>query len=638
MSRLLPRALPLCTTTLFLATTLAAPAASATSGSGTLPAHPPPATAPSPEAVQEFVDVRVPELLDEHGAPGVAVTVVADGAQVASAAHGVADLADGTPLDEAAHSFPTASIAKSFTTVAVLQLVERGDIDLDEDVTTYLPDDVRIADTHPGEPVTVHHLLTHTAGFAESVDWDDPDDPDSWRTAHEFLRETTADRLFSPGEFIAYSNYGIGLAGLIVEEVGGRPFEEYVHDHVLTPLGMDGTEFGQLHELADTHDLATLHLPDGSVAENDRIPLTAAGGAVTTTDDMARFMLALLDGGQLDGERVLNPETVEMMLDRRYEYHPEGTAMGYGTYEWRTGPPRGVGHGGDLSGLHTAYLLLPELDTGVFVAVNGSDPEPGDSPLLDLRFAVAHAFADTFAPVEPPHGELDPDADLSAYTGTYVTTRRPTSGVDQILPLFDNVTVRDAGDGALRVSGAVLPEERWLPAGDGVFTTEDGADELLFVVEEDLATGVYLDLNPTSGYDRTTFLTNPTVHLVVVTAALLVLITGMVRLRRPRSAPEVAALVSGSLTGLACLVGVGLVVYALMDLDRLREWVIGGSPALTLPLTLALPLAVASLGFAVTAWVRGWWGPVRRVHYALLPVAAFTVITLGASYGFLWTP
>ena len=634
MSRLLPRALSLCTATLLLATTIATPAASA----GTSPAHVPQADSPTPEAVQEFVDTRVPELLEDHGAPGIAVTVVADGTQVASAAHGVADLAQSTPLDEATHSFPTASIAKSFTATAVLQLVERGDIDLDEDITTYLPDDVRVADTHPGEPVTMHHLLTHTAGFAETLAWDNPDDPGSWRNAHEFLRETTADRIFPPGEFAAYSNYGMGLAGLIVEEVGGQPFEEYVHEHVLTPLGMDGTEFGQLDELAKTHDLVTLHLPDGSVAENDRIPLTASGGAITTTDDMARFMLALLNGGELDGERVLDPESVEMMLDRQYEYHPEGTALGYGTYEWRTGPPRGVGHGGDLNGLHTGYMMLPEIDTGMFVTVNGSDPEPGESIINDLRFAVLHAFADTFAPADPSHGELDTGADLSAYTGTYITTRRPTGGVEQLIPLFDNLTVRDAGDGSLRVSGAVVPEERWLPAGEGVFVTEDGTDELLFVGEGDRAAGVYLGLNPTSGYDRTTFLTNPTVLLVLVGVALLVLVSGMVRVRRPRGGPEIVALVSGSLTGLACLVGVGLVVYALIDLDRMRDWIFNDSPALILPLTLALPLAVVSLGSAVTMWVNRWWGPVRRVHYTLLPLSAFVVIAIGASYGFVWTP
>ncbi|HIY40902.1 MAG TPA: beta-lactamase family protein, partial [Candidatus Nocardiopsis merdipullorum] len=541
MSRLLPRALPLCAVTLLLATTIVAPAASASPGSGTHPTRTPPATTPSPEAVQGFVDTRVPELLEAHGAPGVAVTVVADGTQIASAAHGMADLAQSTPLEETTHSFPTASIAKSFTAMAVLQLVERGDIDLDEDITTYLPDDVRVADTHPGEPVTVHHLLTHTAGFAETLAWDDPDDPGSWRSAHEFLRETTADRIFPPGEFSAYSNYGTGLAGLIVEEVGGQPFEEYVHEHVFTPLGMEGTEFGQLDELAETHDLVTLHLPDGSVAVNDRIPLTAAGGAVTTTDDMARFMLALLDGGELNGERVLHPESVEMMLDRQYEYHPEGTALGYGTYEWRTGPPRGVGHGGDLNGLHTGYMMLPEIDTGMFVTVNGSDPEPGESIINDLRFAVLHAFADTFAPADPSHGELDTGADLSAYTGTYITTRRPTGGVEQLIPLFDNLTVRDAGDGSLRVSGAVVPEERWLPAGEGVFVTEDGTDELLFVGEGDRAAGVYLGLNPTSGYDRTTFLTNPTVLLVLVGVALLVLVSGMVRVRRPRGGPEIVA-------------------------------------------------------------------------------------------------
>src|SRR5699024_4892421 len=131
---------------------------------------------------------------------------------------------------------------------------------------------------------------------------------------------------------------------------------------------------------------------------------------------------------------------------------------------------------------------------------------------------------------------------------------------------------------------SVVPEEHWLPAGKGVFVAENGTDELLFVVEDDRATSVYLGLNPTNGYDRTTLSTNPTVLLVLVGVALLVLVSGMVRVRRPRGGLQIAALVSGSLTGLACLVGVGLAVYALMDLDRMRDWIFDTPFLLTLPL------------------------------------------------------
>src|SRR5699024_8412352 len=98
------------------------------------------------------------------------------------------------------------------------------------------------------------------------------------------------------------------------------------------------------------------------------------------------------------------------------------------------------------------------------------------------------------------------------------------------------------------------------------------------------------------------------------------------------------ALVSGSLTGLACLVGVGLAVYALMDRDRMRDWIFDTPFLLTLPLTLAIPLAVVSLGFAVTMWVNRWWGPVRRVRCAPVPVSARGAIASRASYGFVLTP
>lgn len=617
---------------LALAAVLALPAAA-----GAAPvAAPPPSLGLTEEAAREFVDQRVPELLAEHGAPGVVVSVVGDGAPLASAAHGVADLAAENPLDPLA-GLPTASVAKSFTALAVLQLVERGEVDPHEDVNTYLPEDLRVPDTHD-EPVTLHHLLTHSAGFDERTEMDDPEDPASQRGLEEFLRDNTPERLFPPGRFTAYSNYGTGLAGFVVQEVSGVPFEEYVERNVFAPLGMDDTRFRQLHE---EDGLVTAHRSDGSPVPYPHIPLPPAGAAVTTGDDMARFMLALLGGGELDGERVLGSEWTDAMLDRRFEVHPEATAMGYGTYEFRTGPPRAVGHGGDLDGVHTGYVLVPEIGAGMFVAVNGDDsgPDAGADPLRDLRFAVLNGFVDAFAPAEDTDGTGAGNTDAtpaSAYTGGYVTTRRPGSGSGRIVTLFDNVTVRDAGDGALNVRGGLVPDDRWVPVGDDVFEAEETGERLAFVMEDGEAVAVYLDANPTSGYDRVPVWGTPGVHLVTVAVSLLLLLSGAVRLRRPGGAARTAAAVSSGLTALACLAGVGLVVYAVLDLNRLQEWLLGGSAALSLPLGLAVPLAVVTAGFAVTAWVRGWWGPVRRVHYSLLPVAALAVVAVGAQYGLVW--
>lgn len=597
-----------------------------------------PASAPTPEAAREFVDTRVPELLAEHGAPGVAVSVVADGEPIASAAHGVSDLADGTPLDERNHVFLTASIAKSFTTVAVLQLVERGEVDLHEDVNTYLAEPYRIPDTHPGEPVTLHHLLTHTAGFDERTDFEDPDDVDTLSDLEGYLRDVTPERLFPPGRYSAYSNYGTGLAGFVVQEISGVPFDEYVERNVFAPLGMTDSMFGPMGDLERVDGLVSTHGPDGSEVTQDHFALTPAGGAVTTTGDMDRFMLALLGGGELDGERVLDAESVDSMLGRRFEHHPDATAMGYGTYEWRTGPPRGPGHGGDLNGLHNGYMLLPELDTGVFVVVNGddTDPEAGATLLHDLRFSVLHAFADEFGPADPPPTEVVPDADLSEYGGAYVTTRRTADGVLRLLALFDHITVRDSGDGTLRLGGFLAPEERLLPAGDHLFVGEESGERVAFDVEDDRVAALYLDANPTNGYDRASVRDSPVTHLVVAAVALLFLLSATVQFRRSTGRAQVVAVVSASLTFLACLVGTGLTAYALLDVNRMREWLLGDTAVLTVPFALAVPLTLVTAVMAVRAWREGWWGPVRRVHYSLLPLAAATVLAVAFRYHLVW--
>ncbi|WP_017606457.1 serine hydrolase domain-containing protein [Nocardiopsis alkaliphila] len=594
--------------------------------------------APTPEAAREFIDTRVPALLADHGAPGILVTVVADGEMVASGSHGVADLADGTPLDEQVHGFPTASVAKSFTAVAVLQLAEQGLLDLHEDVNTYLSEEYRLPDTHPEEPVTLHHLLTHTPGLDERTSFEDPDDPDGQRDLEEFLRQVTPERIFAPGEYSAYSNYGTGLAGFVVQEVSGVPFEDYVVQNVFEPLGMADSEFGQLHELGEHHTLVTAHTADGSAIVQDHIPLVPAGGAVTTTADMGRFMLALLNGGEVEGTRVLSEESVELMLGRRFEHHPDATAMGYGTYEWRTGPSRAVGHGGDLNGLHTGYLLLPEQDTGIFVAVNGddTDPEAGASPLHDLRFSVLHDFAEEFAPTDPITAEADPGADLGLYAGSYITTRRPAEGALRLLTLFDNITVRDAGDGTLRLSGLLAPNERLLPLGDHVFVGEESQERLFFDVQDGRSTILYLDLNPTSGYDRTSVVESPTTHRVVLAASLLFLLTGLVQLWRPGPGARSVAVVFASLTAVACLSGTGLVVYALADQNRMADWLLGASSVLTVPFALAVPGALVTVVLAALAWRGNWWGTVRRVHYSLLPLAAFLALAVAIHYHLVW--
>ena len=215
-------------------------------GSGSPTAQMPHVTAPDGKHeltkadVDAWLDGKIPDALNNGKIPGAVVTVVHDGQVVTNRGYGYADTgADGAepkPVEAERTLFRWASISKIPTSIAVMQLVEQGKIDLDADISTYV--DVKIDRKFPGD-ITVRHLLTHTAGFEETYA--------SW---HEFdfdvyVTQKAPKQVFAPGTTPAYSNYGMSLAGYIVQQVSGERFPEYVRRHVLEPAGMDTATYEQ---------------------------------------------------------------------------------------------------------------------------------------------------------------------------------------------------------------------------------------------------------------------------------------------------------------------------------------------------------------------------------------------------------
>jgi CubicO group peptidase (beta-lactamase class C family) len=169
--------------------------------------------------------------------------VVKDGEVLFARGYGKADIAKDEPVVADETLFPMASLSKLFTATAVMQLAEEGKLDLNEDVNVYL-DDVEVPDTYPGRPVTLRHLLTHTAGFEDRFTGSVARDASDLDLG-EHLSKGMPARVRPPGEVMAYSNYGIALAGHVVEEASGVSFERYIEQNVLGPLGMESTTFAQ---------------------------------------------------------------------------------------------------------------------------------------------------------------------------------------------------------------------------------------------------------------------------------------------------------------------------------------------------------------------------------------------------------
>jgi CubicO group peptidase (beta-lactamase class C family) len=189
-----------------------------------------------PGEVEAFFDDLMPRQLKSERVVGAAVAVVKDGRLLFAKGYGYAGLERGRPVEAERTLFYPGSTGKLFTWTAVMQLAEQGKLDLHADVNRYL--DFAIAATYP-QPITLAHLLTHTAGFEEEMGLMLAASQREVPPLREVLVERMPPRVYPPGELSAYSNYGTALAGYVVERVSGQPFEAYIAEHILTPLGME---------------------------------------------------------------------------------------------------------------------------------------------------------------------------------------------------------------------------------------------------------------------------------------------------------------------------------------------------------------------------------------------------------------
>src|SRR5438270_10345316 len=218
-----------------------------------LPSPPPaklPAVAPQPSPppaltradFETFLDALIPSQLQNRNIAGAVVSVVKDGQILFQKGYGYADVEAKKPVLPEQTLFRPGSISKLFTATAVLQLVEQGKLDLDRDVNEYI--DFAIPKTYP-EPITLRRLLTHTAGFEEVLKNLFVPMQQQMRPLHDYLVVALPARIFPPGKIAAYSNYGLTLAGYIVERVSGEKFESYIDNHILKPLKMQSSTFAQ---------------------------------------------------------------------------------------------------------------------------------------------------------------------------------------------------------------------------------------------------------------------------------------------------------------------------------------------------------------------------------------------------------
>ncbi|MEU0564662.1 serine hydrolase domain-containing protein [Nonomuraea sp. NPDC005983] len=604
-----------------------------TMGVAIAPAHA--SEPPDLSGIGGLIDGYVARSMAEEKVPGAAVTVVAGGRQVYSKGYGLADVERGIPVDPERTRFLVGSETKLFTAQAALQMVQAGKLNLDADVNTYLTT-FKIKNTYPGWPVTLRNLLTHTAGFDEDyLVGSGGEDPKDVEPLGRALADTQPARVRPPGT-VTYSNYGIALAGYLVETVSGLPYADYVQRNVFAPLDMENSAIA-----CGGQAVAEAYTSDGAPTKVTCANYSASGaGPVSTAADMGRYMIA-----QLSGDPRLGPGIAEQMQRQQHTEDPRLSGMGYVFEEMPYKGHRLLFKGGDMPGMHAFMVLLPDQDIGLQVLSNG-DGKGRDG--VD-GIGLAEQIVDHYLPaLSPPAAKPLAGATSEQYEGWYLSSRTSHGSIFKLRSLLGTpVHVTPAGDGRLRTTGIEGKPTYWTQIEPGVFQQSGGWSRIAFPQP-----GVLAISGSTVVFDRIGLLDHPWVHLglaafgIVVLAATLIGMPAVAVVRRARRRPahpraaRIARLLAWltSVTVIVSIVGLGTLMA---DQSRALPIVLEGSPSLITMLGLAslsVPLAACVVFCAAAAWWKRWWRLPGRLSYMVSALAATSFATVATIYNLVGPP
>lgn len=595
-----------------------------------------------PQELEAFLDAFFAEQMEALHIPGAVFILVKDGETFVTKGYGLADLESQRPVIPDETLFRVGSVSKLFTATAIMQLVEQGQLNLDQGVNNYL-DDFQLPDDD-SNPVTVANLLTHTGGFDERLTGTGVRSPSELAPLGQYLADNMPPRVMPPGDNISYSNHGYVLAGYLVEEISGSPFEQYVEENILRPLDMNHSSFRQPLPSELAPDLASgyIYTTDYQVLSVEYLNIAPAGSLCATATDMAHFMIAHLQNGRYEDARILEEETAQEMHQRQFTHHPQLAGWAYGFYEHIENGQRAIVHGGDITGFSSLLFLLPEQNLGFFVSFNAS--VSALFGLGDPREEWVSRFLDRYYPVAEGPVSGQPSADLQCFSGNYRMNRYARTTLEKGLPpipmLQWRVIANDDGTLTLESPLNILESSLWVEVGPLLFQEVDGDGYVAFREDEKgrithmfmMTLGVPMALEKVSWYETDVFQLSLIGFFVLAFLSVFAWPVGALirRLRKRPAEPSRLALWARYLAGLVSALNLVFVVGLVVRLGQVLSGVFYGTPAyfvalLVIPLLTAI-LTVGLVVFTVLAWRDNYWSVLGRLHYSLVTLAALVFI------------
>lgn len=589
--------------------------------------------------VDAWLDGFMPYALERGRAAGAVVVVVKDGKPLTERGFGFADVAKRRPVDPETTLFKQASVSKTITWTAVMQMVEAGNIDLDRDINAYL--DFRIP-PYAGKPVTMRNLMTHTAGFDEVQRGLNSYDLKDIPTLAGAMKRQVPERIYAPGTTPAYSNYGTALAGYIVERVSGMSFDDYVERHIFAPAGMThSTMRAKLPARLEPLLANGYLLGSGKPGRPELNAFAPAGGLAATGADLGRFMIAHLD----DGGALLKPETARLMHGSITRSIPALNGMALGFYEQNINGRKVLSHGGDSIVFHSQIWIFPGEKVGIYMSMNAAGT---DKVSAAIRSHLFEAFADRYFPGAPRDGRVDAATareHARMMVGTYNKTRRLETSFLKAAELGGQLEVGLDADGGIlfaAASGIGGAPRKWVEIAPFVWREVGGKMRLAAEVKDGRVVRFGIDssspfmlFEPVPWYSSSVWLT-PALLVSLAALSLTALFWPIAALVRrhygahpKRSAVEWRAYrLTRALAGLAVAVMIAWPVFAsalLGDFSSLN----GELDGMLIALRIATPLILfALLGAAVWHLVLVWKGARGRFARIWSVVLALSAIVL----------
>ncbi len=589
--------------------------------------------------LESFIDGIISEQLQAYHIAGATVSIVKDGKILLLKGYGYSDIYQHKKVSADKTLFKVGGISQLITTTAIMQLYDKHKLALNNDVNEYfkflnIPNSFK-------EPVTLGDILTRTTGFEQRSNMFTKDFRDL-KPLNEYLKTNIPERIRPPAQLAGNSDFAMGLAGFIVEQITNIPFDTYVRENIFQPLGMNNSTFAQPLPDDKRFQLSDGYTFNDGLFEKESLPyikVPPAGSMSTTALDMSRFMITILHNGLYDTTRIMSANAARQMQHRHFIHDPEVSGNCYGFWERYINNQRVIMNTGNSYVFHSLLALVPDFDLGIFISFNSYESKKAGSEVLQ-------AFMNRYYPANND-ANIVPLKDYKQrsyrYPGNYWSTETSYSTIGKLLQLDRTVSIHSTTKGYLLVHGLIGGTSQWVEIKPMVFQDLSSKRRLVFHSNNDGSVNfAFLSEHPTTAYYRIKWYESPEFYVTLTSICLMVFLSFILFWPFSRGYQRENEMIHvihnikfQNLTFQTALwlsiINIVFVVGLYIILKK-PETLVFDIPSsfkllLILPVISAI-LTITGLILMLVAWKDLYWDIRSRIHYSMVILAAATFIPI----------